>query len=377
MLKTLKREVITPKPAHRKWQLLGMMSIILVSFALSSEHAGAKTKSKPSKPATVVQIVAKEEILPKLITYTTEKSPGPTENYYWDNGPAQLSDFETLKTGESKFSSDDKGRSSSARAILTYDQYKASKGARQGKPLDPPNWPATNPKVAITFSLTGKTYHGYQFNRSHSIADSLLGKAAYTSNYNFTTGTRTQNVGANQDGGMRYAEALVEKYWRSHKKTKATVSYQTTPIYQESETVPRGSVVDIKSSDGKLNTEIVVINSAEGLSIDYQATSPVAAATSSEAPSQANAQPDPTPQPTPAPDPTPAPEQVAPAAVPDTAYTVNGQWSLAAPGMVFISNANKYYSQVTNPANYRYAPQSEADASGATRAARGNQYARP
>ena len=363
MSKILKREVITPKPAHRKWQLLGMMSIILVSFALTSEGVDAKTKSKPSKPATVVQIVSKEEILPKLITYTTEKSPGPTENYYWENGPAQLSEFETLKTGESKFSADDKGRSSSARALLTYDQYKASKGARQGEPLDPPNWPATNPKVAIRFSLTGKTYHGYQFNRSHSIADSLLGKVAYTSNYNFTTGTRTQNVGANQDGGMRYAEALVEKYWRSHKKTKATVSYQTTPIYQESETVPRGSVVDIKSSDGKLNTEIVVINSAEGLSIDYQATSPVAPITAPAA------------QPTP--DPTPAPEPVAPAAVPDTAYTVNGQWSLAAPGMVFISNTNKYYSQVTNPANYRYVPQSEADASGASRAARGNQYARP
>ena len=61
----------------------------------------------------------------------------------------------------------------------------------------------------------------------------------------------------------------------------------------------------------------------------------------------------------------------------NTAYTVNGQWSLAAPGMVFISNTNKYYSQVTNPANYRYVPQSEADASGASRAARGNQYARP
>ena len=84
MLKTLKREVITPKPAHRKWQLLGMMSIILVSFALSSEHVDAKTKSKPSQPATIVQIVAKEEILPKLMAYTTEKSPGPTENYYWE-----------------------------------------------------------------------------------------------------------------------------------------------------------------------------------------------------------------------------------------------------------------------------------------------------
>ncbi len=119
-------------------------------------------------------------------------------------------DYLLGREGDYKFEADDKGRSSTARAILTYSQYESSKGSRQGQPLEPPFWPKNNPKTAITFSLTGKTYHGYQFNRSHSIADSLLGKDSYTSNFNFTTGTRSQNVGANKKAlQMQYLQGFL------------------------------------------------------------------------------------------------------------------------------------------------------------------------
>lgn len=311
--------------------------------------------------------VSTNEILTKLIEYTNAKSPGPTKNYYWENGTAKLNGFEDLKSGESSFNSDSQGRSATARAILTYSQYESSKGSRQGQPLDPPNWPTTNPKVGITFSLTGKTYHGYEYNRSHSIADSLLGADSYTSNYNFTTGTRSQNVGANQNGGMRFAEETAENYWKSHPNTSEIINYQTTPIYNENETIPRGSIVDMKSSDGKLDLQIVVINSAEGLDIDYNSTASTTSTTSSEVPVQ------PSSEPVASVEPTPVPEPVAPS----TDYTMSGNWASAAPGMVFVSNSNKYYTSVTNPGNYRYMSQSEADNSGFQRAQRGNQYARP
>ena len=46
--------------------------------------------------------------------------------------------------------------------------------------------------------------------------------------------------------------------------------------------------------------------------------------------------------------------------------------------MVFVrSDSGKYYSRVTNPNNYQYMSQIDADKAGYSRASRGNQYARP
>lgn len=211
---------------------------------------------------------SQSEILTRLVSYTNQRSAGPTSNYYWENGKSRLSGFDGMNAGNYKFSADSLGRSSTARAILTYSEYQASRGSRQGAPLDPPAWPH-NPKVSIHYGLNNRTYHGYLYNRSHSIADSLLGKGSYDSKYNFTTGTRPQNVGADQDGGMRYAEELAENYWVNHPSQTATIYYETTPLYNKNETVPRGSIVDIKSSDNIIDKEIVVINSVEGITIDY------------------------------------------------------------------------------------------------------------
>lgn len=209
--------------------------------------------AQPASAAT-----SQSSILKQVVSYTNAKSSGLTHNYYWKNGAASLSGY-NVATGKTSFTHDSRGRSGVDRATLTYAEYKASQDSRQGEPLQPPFW-QKNPKVAITFSLTKKTYHGYLYNRSHSIADSLLGKLSYTSKYNFTTGTRSQNVGANENGGMRAAEELAENYWKAHPNTKATIKYQTTPLYQGAEKIPRGSVVDEKSSDGKLNSEVVVLN---------------------------------------------------------------------------------------------------------------------
>lgn len=343
-------------------------SISKSTTSSSSSKVAKKVVASSSSSSTAASTT---DILNKLNEYTNAKSAGPTGNYYWENGSAKLSGFENLKAGEYSFNADDKGRSGVARAILTYSQFEASKGSRQGQPLDPPAWPSSNPKIAITFSLTGRTYHGYLYNRSHSIADSLLGEGSYTSQYNFTTGTRSQNVGANQNGGMRYAEELAEDFWKANPNTSATINYQTTPVYNANETIPRGSIVDIKSSDNTLNTEVVVINSAEGLEIDYASGTPISSTTQpvqSEAPKVSSSQ---------------AVEQAPVVTEPssqtvanDNSYTTEGGWSIAAPGMVFVSESNKYYSSVTNPSNYQYMSQAEAS-NIAQPAQRGNQYARP
>jgi DNA-entry nuclease len=357
------------------------------SSSISTSTKPAKSVSKsgstsPSNSKVAKKVVASSsssssvasttDILNKLNEYTNAKSAGPTGNYYWENGSARLSGFDAIKAGEYNFNADDKGRSGVARAVLTYSQYEDSKGSRQGQPLDPPAWPSSNPKIAITFSLTERTYHGYLYNRSHSIADSLLGEGSYTSKYNFTTGTRSQNVGANQNGGMRYAEELAEDFWKANPNTSATISYQTTPVYNANETIPRGSIVDIKSSDNTLNTEVVIINSAEGLEIDYASGTPISSTSQSvqsAAPKPSSSEP--IQQQAPA-----VTEPSSQATASDNSYTTNGEWSVAAPGMVFVSNSKKYYSSVTNPGNYQYISQAEAS-SFAEPAQRGNQYARP
>lgn len=355
--------------------------------ALSSSYSSSKISKNRSKNSSISSsskiekaavsssnsstTASTNDILEKLNEYTNAKSAGPTKNYYWENGTARLSGFEAIKAGEYNFGADDKGRSGVARAVLTYSQYEASKGSRQGQPLDPPAWPSSNPKIGITFSLTERTYHGYLYNRSHSIADSLLGEGSYTSQYNFTTGTRSQNVGANQNGGMRYAEELAENFWKANPNTSSTIDYQTTPVYNATETMPRGSIVDIKSSDNTLNIEVVVINSAEGLEIDYASGTPISSTSQSVqsvAPEPSSSE---TIQKAPA-----VTELSSQATASDSSYTTNGEWTVAAPGMVFVSNSNKYYSSVTNPGNYQYISQAEA-ASFAQPAQRGNQYARP
>lgn len=296
-------------------------------------------------------------ILNKLVKYTNAESAGPTGDYYWTNGKAHFTDFSGLKSGDYRFTADSQGRSGTARAVLTYSEYTASRGSRQGEPLEPPAWPG-NKIVAISYGLTGRTYHGYLYNKSHSIGDSLLGAKSYTSEYNFTTGTRPQNVGADQNGGMRAAEESAENYWESYPNTHHVIYYQTTPLYKGDETMPRGSIVDVRSSDKTLNKEIVVINSAEGIRLNY-ATGSNNARTYVRQPQHHTTQ---------------ATHHTTQAA---GSTTKDGSWTVAASGMVFVSDSHKYYSEVKNPNNYQYESQSQANASGATEASRGNQYARP
>ncbi|WP_283678706.1 DNA/RNA non-specific endonuclease [Lentilactobacillus sp. Marseille-Q4993] len=337
----------------------------------SPKKAHPATKATPARKAhTKKHTQVKSTILTKLIKYTNAESAGPTENYYYTNGNARLNGFSNLTDGEYRFSSDSMGRSATARAVLTYSEYRSSQGSRQGDPLAPPFWPE-NKIVAITFKDTGRTYHGYLYNRSHSIADSLLGAKSYTSAYNFTTGTRPQNVGADQNGGMRYAETMVEDYWSSHPGTNGTVKYQTTPIYDGTETMPRGSVVDIKSSDGELNKEIVVINSAEGIKINYNdgsnnATPYVRKKTYSPKPKTTYNYSN-----------TRTYQSSSPSQSGATGQKKVGKWTYAAPGKVYVSDSDKYYTQVVNPNNYAYETKAQAQNSGATQAVRGNQYARP
>lgn len=258
--------------------LLSACSLTETKHTATSASTSISEKIEVTQPSTAPNSAPKTvpidtedniSIMATLINLTDQANAGDNRNYYFEAGKARIQDDSDLQNGQLDFKLDEKGRSSTARGKLTYQMFEQSKGKRQGQPLDPPYWPK-NFKTEIHYSLTGRTYHGYMYNRSHSIADSLGGEATYTSKANFTTGTRPQNVGANQKGGMRYAEEMVENYWKEHTGTSEIVHYQVEPMYKNNEVIPRGSIIDIKSSDNVLNKRIVVINDVEGMKINYE-----------------------------------------------------------------------------------------------------------
>ncbi len=161
----------------KKLSTLGLIALSAFTIVTGSStiFPGITTRTISASTKIIKKDTTKKNhkaILKKLVTYDQKESAGPTGDYYWDNGKAKLVGFKHMKAGNYHFSSDKIGRSATAKAILTYTEYKNSKGSRQGEPLDPPAWPSTNDKVAIQYKLTGRTYHGYLYSRSHSIGDS-------------------------------------------------------------------------------------------------------------------------------------------------------------------------------------------------------------
>jgi len=246
-------------------------TILGIVFVLGQSGCAVPDYSTGSDETPSAPTSQESDVLSALVDLTNSASPGSTQNYYYDHGEAVIDQPTMPPAGNVLFSLDSQGRAAIAKCSLTYDMYAEAKGARQGNPLDPPTgWPAQNAEVTIgPYKLTGKTYHGWFWNRSHQCGDSLAGSQSYTSAANFLAATRTQNVGANQHGGMRVSEEIVENYWKDHADSDVTIWYQSTPIYNGDEIVPRGNVVDILSSDGTIDTELVVINDAEGWTIDY------------------------------------------------------------------------------------------------------------
>lgn len=161
---------------------------------------------------------------------------------------------------------DSLGRTLRVNGNITYKMVEESKGWREKFDSDADKisgW-GHNEKVAIDMA-NGKTYHGYMYNRSHLVADSLGGAAKRV---NLVTGTRTQNVGANNGkGGMAYAETKARDYLNSHHD--GTLYYCAIPVYVGDELVPRSVYVEMKSSDGSIDESIEVFNTANGYTINY------------------------------------------------------------------------------------------------------------
>lgn len=196
------------------------------------------------------------------IDYDISKYP----DFYAVTGEAQFGNEDYLEAGKISYSElDNLGRTLQAKGTITWSMVQKSAGTREKfeRGSDPSGW-GHNQKIAIPLP-NGKIYHGYAWNRSHLIADSLGGRAF---RQNLITGTRMQNVGANNSkGGMQYIERKTINYLKSHKNQQ--VYYKVTPIYDGDNSVPTYVDVDALSSDGTINEHVRTFNVLPGYSIDY------------------------------------------------------------------------------------------------------------
>jgi DNA-entry nuclease len=208
---------------------------------------------------------------PSSLQTTTERAThtiwdsSSAPDYYRVVGTAMV-DVDVAEGTVSYSALDSLGRAGRCVANITYQMMKNGIASERGdtSQLKPSGW-GHNSKVAVT-DPDGTSKYGYFYNRSHLIAHSLGGEERIE---NVVTGTRCQNTGDNegQDGGMAYCENVARGYLAWHHE--GTLWYSATPVYEGDELVCRSVIVDMKSSDGKVDLEVEVYNAANGYSIDY------------------------------------------------------------------------------------------------------------
>lgn len=208
----------------------------------------------------------KEEQSSELCWKTWDEDSAP--NYVKTVGEAQIR--QNVDAGQVYYAGlDEGGRAGLVAAMLTPSMRNQAKDrGRQDIDVNPAGWPSNNPETEVV-TPDGSIYQGVFWNRSHLLADSLGGDPRRD---NLITGTRMQNVGANDGaGGMAYTETIARDWLDSH--SDGALYYSALPLYEGNESIPRAVVVDMKSSDGSIDIEVVVYNAAKGYAIDYSSGS--------------------------------------------------------------------------------------------------------
>ncbi|WP_333786261.1 DNA/RNA non-specific endonuclease [Parolsenella catena] len=237
-------------------------SAVLVCIALAWQALGAGLPATTARDAPVESPTTAQASVPDGWQSWDEAS---APDYVLEAGPAQVR--RALEAGEMSYSPlDGLGRPGLVAASLTHEsRERASQRGRQDIEVDPVGWPDENPKVSIE-TPDGSTYRGHFWNRSHLLADSLGGDPTRE---NLVTGSRMQNAGGNDnEGGMAYGEQVARDWLDEH--DGGTLYYSALPLYEGSERIPRAVIVDMFSSDGTVDMELIVYNAAKGYAIDYE-----------------------------------------------------------------------------------------------------------
>lgn len=252
----------------KKCQLVKLSMVALLSATVAITTLTPETIASARETYVSNEVVQNDEAhqyLQESLAWTFSDSP----NYYKVLGASQINPALFPQAGDILYSGlDELGRSRTARGTLTYENVAASYGVRQSfaKNQNPSGWLGNPNRVKYKIDwLNGTAYVGDFWNRSHLIADSLGGDALRV---NAVTGTRTQNVGGrDQKGGMRYTEQRAQEWLEANRN--GHLYYEAAPVYQGDELVPRVVVVSMQSSDKSIDEKVLVYNTANGYTINY------------------------------------------------------------------------------------------------------------
>lgn len=191
-----------------------------------------------------------------------------SSNYYTEinGGKSTFTESELKKNSQSDYwltfsKLDQLNRANQANARLSYTQYMKVKNMKRPRiPNNPVGWyqNGRSNNQDIYFNNHQVTL----YNRSHLIAWMFSGDAG--SPKNLVTGTRAMNSPGMQDFETKISNVLY--------RDKRHVRYQVTPIYQDSELLPRGIHMMAKSveDDGKsCDINVYVFNVQPNYTIDY------------------------------------------------------------------------------------------------------------
>ena len=238
---------------------------------LISQVDGSSSTASTTSSSSFTRLTGASTDASLLSSWSASTAP----NYYKVTGKASIPSSQPAAGSIDYEGIDSMGRTGWVHGTITASMIEKSAGWRASFDSDvkdlagwtnPETGKSNNGEATIVLTTTGKSYHGWFYNRSHLIADSLGGAS---SRKNLVTGTRMQNVGDNSStpGGMAFTETQVRNLIKE--KPATTVEYDVTPVYRGNEIIPRGVTVDVKSSDGSLDEHVVVWNYANGYAINY------------------------------------------------------------------------------------------------------------
>lgn len=253
---------MVPRRTARHSAAAGLASVLLALAALAWEALGG---ALPNGAVETTGEPATSQAYTSIPDGWQSWDESVAPDYVLETGRAQIR--ASLEEGQVSYSPlDGLGRPGLVAASLTHDVREAARErGRQQIDVDPCGWPKTNPEVLVE-TPDGGIYHGRFWNRSHLLADSLGGDPTRE---NLVTGTRMQNTGGNDEGGgMAYGEAIARDWLDAHES--GTLYYSALPLYAGDEEIPRAVIVDMRSSDGQVDMELIVYNAAKGYSVDYE-----------------------------------------------------------------------------------------------------------
>lgn len=240
-----------------------LIIVFVALFTYVSNVLNELQQSSTNTSTTTTVVTSTNQGDPSLTVWDEKLAP----DYYYITGPAEVKD----RPADGKIimsDLDELGRTGEIISVVTYKMYDDSRGWREDIPKseNPAGW-GHNKEVDIELS-DGSSYHGWFWNRSHLLADSLGGHAV---RQNLITGTRMQNVGSNKtgyEGGMGHTETEARDWLERHHD--GTIYYRVTPVYVDDEIVPRSVIVNICTSDNTINQRVITYNYAKGYTIDYK-----------------------------------------------------------------------------------------------------------